>query len=84
MEVALTRCARPFANYSKKCQLPAHPGRKNKISYSRSRYVYENKENMDKMARNYADIFGNSTPMERHFVRRSEQKSGKFPDGGSK
>ena len=52
------------------------PRQENEIFYSRSRYVYENKENMDKMAKKYADIFGNSTTMGRHFGRRSDQKSG--------
>ena len=43
-------------------------GRQKENYRVRSRYMYENKQNMDIMPENNADILGNWTLVERHFV----------------
>ena len=66
MKVSTTRRERSLAGYSTKPELRAHPGAKIKISYTRSRYVYENKENIDKVTAKSTDIFDHRTTIERH------------------
>lgn len=46
----------------------AGKGAKNKNYYERSRYISENKENMDNMPLKKADICYHSTAVERHFM----------------
>ena len=49
--------------------------RKKKIIDERSRYMYENKQNKDKMSCKKSDIFGNWMIVERHFVPNGNQNA---------
>jgi len=68
----LRRIRHPFNQ--QKVRIWRWSGRKNKYYYVRSLNVYENKENMDKVAAKKSDIYGNST----WILQRNSEFEGQF------
>lgn len=86
MKVFAASLTPPLASYSQKqkASLDPDPGARNKISYDRSRNVYENKGTDDKVSGKKRTFSAIETPIRRHCGHKPNEETAQFAIEGSK